>query len=63
LARLDPRTGRRLERTDAGVDELFLPGTEPRFEREPDEDTPRPGPRAFPPAMVILGHPWTGVAR
>ncbi len=63
VARLDPRTGRRLERTDTGVDELFLPGTEPRFERDPDEETPQPGPRSFPPAMMILGHPWTGAAR
>jgi penicillin-binding protein 1A len=60
VARLDPRTGRRVERTDAGIDELFLPGTEPRFERESDEDAPAP--RSLP-AMVILGHPWSTPAR
>jgi penicillin-binding protein 1A len=63
VARLDPRTGRRVERTDAGIDELFLPGTEPRFERDPDEETATPSPRPNPPPMVILGHPWPTPAR
>jgi penicillin-binding protein 1A len=57
VARLDPRTGRRLERTEPGIDELFLPGTEPRFQRDPDEDTP-PESSAALPATALLGHPW-----
>jgi penicillin-binding protein 1A len=36
--RIDPRTGRRLEQADAGVEELFLHGTQPRLEREPDQE-------------------------